>query len=71
MRRVPSKKRPRREGRAAHYNHPAFKRLLARLGANTVFSFGADTKSYDLGGGAILMCAPKSSGQSPVPTPRK
>src|SRR5712692_2771178 len=36
---------------------------LARLGANTVFSFGADTKTYDLGGGAILMCAPKSSGQ--------
>ncbi|HEV2047522.1 MAG TPA: FecR family protein [Chthoniobacterales bacterium] len=41
---------------------------LARLGANTVFSFGADTKTYDLGGGAILMCAPKSSGQLKINT---
>ena len=41
---------------------------LARLGANTVFSFGEDTKTYDLGGGAILMCAPKSSGQLKINT---
>src|SRR6202011_858357 len=41
---------------------------LARLGANTVFSFGEDTKTYDLKSGAILMCAPKSSGQLKVNT---
>jgi len=41
---------------------------LARLGANTVFSFSEETKTYDLGGGAILMCAPKSSGQLKINT---
>jgi hypothetical protein len=41
---------------------------LARLGANTVFSFGADTQTYNLGNGAILMCAPKSSGQLKINT---
>jgi hypothetical protein len=35
---------------------------LARLGANTVFSFGAATHTYDLGSGAILMTAPKNAG---------
>src|SRR5438552_4876455 len=28
---------------------------LARLGANTVFSFGGSVRTYDLGSGAILM----------------
>jgi hypothetical protein len=31
---------------------------LARLGANTVFSFGGAARTYDLGSGAILMSAP-------------
>lgn len=35
---------------------------LTRLGANTVFSFGAATRTYDLGSGAILMTAPKNAG---------
>jgi hypothetical protein len=35
---------------------------LARLGANTVFSFGAAAHTYDLGSGAILMTAPKNAG---------
>lgn len=35
---------------------------ITRLGANTVFSFGAAARSYDLGSGAILMTAPKESG---------
>jgi hypothetical protein len=35
---------------------------ITRLGANTVFSFGAAAHSYDLGSGAILMSAPKESG---------
>jgi hypothetical protein len=41
---------------------------LARLGANTVFSFGEDTKTYDLRSGAILMCAPKGSGELKIST---
>lgn len=35
---------------------------ITRLGANTVFSFGAAARNYDLGSGAILMSAPKESG---------
>lgn len=35
---------------------------ITRLGANTVFSFGAAARTYDLGSGAILMSAPKASG---------
>lgn len=35
---------------------------ITRLGANTVFSFGAAARTYDLGSGAILMSAPKESG---------
>lgn len=35
---------------------------ITRLGANTVFSFGAAARTYDLGSGAILMTAPKESG---------
>jgi hypothetical protein len=35
---------------------------LTRLGANTVFSFGAAARTYDLGSGAILMTAPKNAG---------
>jgi FecR protein len=41
---------------------------LARLGANTVFSFSEETKTYDLGGGAILMCAPQGAGQLKINT---
>lgn len=35
---------------------------ITRLGANTVFSFGAAARTYDLGSGAILMTAPKNAG---------
>ena len=35
---------------------------ITRVGANTVFSFGAAAKTYDLGSGAILVTAPKGAG---------
>jgi hypothetical protein len=35
---------------------------LTRLGANTVFSFGAAARTYNLGSGAILMTAPRQTG---------
>ncbi len=35
---------------------------LTRLGANTVFSFGATAHTYNLGSGAILMTAPTETG---------
>jgi len=41
---------------------------LTRLGANTVFSFGAATRTYDLGSGAILMSAPKQAGTVKITT---
>src|SRR5207302_2884390 len=41
---------------------------LTRLGANTVFSFGAATRTYDLGNGAILMSAPKDAGTVKITT---
>ena len=41
---------------------------LARLGANTVFSFSGGAKTYDLGSGAILMTAPKSAGTVKITT---
>src|SRR5438477_7370237 len=41
---------------------------LARLGANTVFSFGAGARTYDLGSGAILMSAPKETGTVKITT---
>src|SRR5437016_14499620 len=41
---------------------------LTRLGANTVFSFGAATRTYDLGNGAILMSAPKQAGAVKITT---
>jgi hypothetical protein len=41
---------------------------LTRLGANTVFSFGAATRTYDLGSGAILMSAPKDTGTVKITT---
>ena len=41
---------------------------LTRLGANTVFSFGAAARTYDLGSGAILMTAPKGAGTVKVST---
>jgi len=43
-------------------------RTLTRLGANTVFSFGAGVRTYDLGSGAILMTAPKGAGTVKVST---
>ena len=41
---------------------------LTRLGANTVFSFGAGARTYDLGSGAILMSAPKDAGKIKIST---
>src|SRR5437899_1131400 len=41
---------------------------LTRLGANTVFSFGAAARTYDLGSGAILMSAPKQAGTVKITT---
>ena len=41
---------------------------LARLGANTVFSFGGSVRTYDLGSGAILMSAPKETGTVKITT---
>jgi len=41
---------------------------LTRLGANTVFSFGAGARTYNLGSGAILMSAPKESGTVKITT---
>lgn len=41
---------------------------LARLGANTVFSFGGAARTYDLGSGAILMSAPKEAGTVKITT---
>jgi hypothetical protein len=41
---------------------------ITRLGANTVFSFGAAARTYDLGSGAVLMTAPKQSGTVKIST---
>ena len=41
---------------------------LTRLGANTVFSFGATARTYDLGSGAVLVSAPKSAGTVKITT---
>jgi len=41
---------------------------LTRLGANTVFSFGAGARTYDLGSGAILMSAPPQAGTIKINT---
>jgi FecR protein len=41
---------------------------LTRLGANTIFSFGAAARTYDLGSGAILMSAPKEAGTVKITT---
>src|SRR5437763_17143620 len=43
-------------------------RTLTRLGANTVFSFGAAARTYNLGSGAILMSAPKETGTVKITT---
>ena len=41
---------------------------ITRLGANTVFSFGAGTRAFDLSSGAILVSAPKEAGTVRVTT---
>ena len=35
---------------------------IARLGANTIFSFTEGTRNLDLGGGAMLLRVPKNAG---------
>jgi FecR protein len=42
---------------------------LTRLGANTLFSFGDRAREFDLGGGACLLCVPKTSGEVRINTP--
>ena len=41
---------------------------IARLGANTIFSFNEDTRTVDLAGGAILLRVPKGSGGAKIQT---
>lgn len=41
---------------------------LARLGANTIFSIGAENEAYDLGSGVVLMHVPKNSGPARINT---
>jgi hypothetical protein len=41
---------------------------LARLGANTVFSFSGGTRALDLGGGAMLLHVPKGAGGAKILT---
>jgi hypothetical protein len=42
--------------------------MFTRLGANSVFSFSGGGKEFDLGSGAILVAAPKSSGEVKIKT---
>jgi hypothetical protein len=41
-------------------------KTIARLGANTVFSYGAGAKELDLASGAVLVCSPKESGTTKI-----
>src|SRR4051812_47700747 len=41
---------------------------IARLGANTVFSFNPDSRTVELGDGAILLRVPKGSGGAKIHT---
>src|SRR3989440_6611586 len=41
---------------------------IARLGANTIFSFNQGTRTVDLGNGAILLRVPKNSGGAKIQT---
>ncbi|MGI8432953.1 MAG: FecR domain-containing protein [Chthoniobacterales bacterium] len=41
---------------------------LARLGANTIFSFNGGTRNLDLGGGAMLLRVPKNAGGAKINT---
>lgn len=41
---------------------------ITRLGANTVFSYGAGAKEFDLASGAVLMCVPKQAGTIKINT---
>jgi hypothetical protein len=41
---------------------------IARLGANTIFSFDEGTRNMDLGGGAMLLRVPKNAGGAKITT---
>src|SRR6185437_14089627 len=41
---------------------------IARLGANTIFSFNESSRTVDLGNGAILLRVPKNSGGAKIQT---
>ncbi|HEY3662568.1 MAG TPA: FecR domain-containing protein, partial [Chthoniobacterales bacterium] len=43
-------------------------RTLARLGANTIFTFNEGTRDLELGGGAMLLQVPKSAGGARIKT---
>lgn len=43
-------------------------RTIARLGANTIFSFNEGTRNLDLGGGAMLLSVPKNAGGAKITT---
>ncbi len=43
-------------------------RTLARLGANTIFSFNEGTRNLELGGGAMLLRVPKNAGGAQINT---
>ncbi len=42
--------------------------ILARLGANTIFSFNEGTRNLELGGGAMLLRVPKNAGGAQINT---
>jgi FecR protein len=39
---------------------------LTRLGANSIFSFSAGERNFDLGAGALLLCKPKNTGTTTI-----
>jgi hypothetical protein len=41
---------------------------IARLGANTIFTFDEGTRNMDLGGGAMLLRVPKGAGGAKITT---
>ena len=41
---------------------------LARLGANTIFSFDKGTRNLELGGGVMLLRVPKDAGGAQINT---
>jgi hypothetical protein len=57
-----------RTGTASRAELTFVDQTIARLGANTVFNVGTESRTYDLSGGAILMYAPKEAGSVKINT---